>query len=77
MALPKFLYYYWAANMQPMLHRMRADDDSPAWCLMESSSCAPASLSAIIASFPQKNLKPSYQNPNLILLLYSVWLLDI
>lgn len=51
MALPNFLYYYWAANMQPILHWMQADDDSPAWCLMESSSCAPASLSALIASY--------------------------
>ena len=52
MALPNFLYYYWAANMQPILHWMRADDNSPAWCLMESSSCAPACLSALIASIP-------------------------
>ena len=47
-----FWYYYWAANIQPILHWMWADDDSPAWCLMESSSCAPASLSALIASVP-------------------------
>ena len=43
--------YTTTANMQPILHWMRADDDSSAWCLMESSSCAPASLSALIASF--------------------------
>ena len=29
MALTNFLYYYWVANMQPILHWMRADDDSP------------------------------------------------
>ncbi len=52
MALPNFLYYYWAANMQAVLHWMQADNDSPAWCLMESSSCTPASLSALITSSP-------------------------
>ncbi len=52
MALPNFLYYYWAANNQPVLHWMRADNDSPAWCLMESSFCTPASLSALITSSP-------------------------
>uniref|UniRef100_A0AAR2JPM8 Reverse transcriptase domain-containing protein n=1 Tax=Pygocentrus nattereri TaxID=42514 RepID=A0AAR2JPM8_PYGNA len=48
LALPNFLFYYWAANIQKLifwLQTPRAD-----WCLLEASSCNQSSLPALIHS---------------------------
>lgn len=48
LALPNFMYYYWAANIQKItywLHSPLTD-----WCLQEAKSCRSSSLPAIIYS---------------------------
>ena len=52
MALPNFLFHYWAANFRTLQYWLRADQDLllevPSWLGMEMASCVPSSLSALI-----------------------------
>lgn len=38
---PRFLYYYWAANIRALMYWMSAIDysDTPKWLILENTSC--------------------------------------
>ncbi len=50
LALPNFLFYYWAANMRSMLHWNNSNnlDSPPAWLNIENASCKSSSLNALL-----------------------------
>ncbi len=50
LALPNFLFYYWAANMRSMLHWNNSNnlDSPPAWLNIENASCKSSSLNAFL-----------------------------
>lgn len=52
MSLPDFQLYYWACNIRPMLHWLYEDPgaDALSWQYIESQSCKPSSLAALVYS---------------------------
>lgn len=57
MSLPNFQCYYWASNIDPILHWLYEDPgaDSLSWVAVESTSCLSSSLAALVyapLSFP-------------------------
>lgn len=71
MALPNFLFYHWAANLQSVLYWVQFDPAvSPVWCLIESLSCAPASHSALISCPPDFNVSRFCKN---IIVKITLW----
>lgn len=52
LALPNFLYYYWATNIHKLLFWLIdvSDADSPAWVHMEQHSSNPVSLASLMCS---------------------------
>ena len=52
MALPNFLFYYWAANIRALMFWMSDVDNSniPNWLILERTSCGPSSLSALLCT---------------------------
>lgn len=57
MSLPNFQCYYWASNIRPILHWLYEDPgaDALSWLMIESNSCLPSSLAALVyapLSFP-------------------------
>lgn len=60
MSLPNFQCYYWASNIRPILHWLYEDPgaDALSWIAIESASCLPSSLAALVyapLSFPCEN----------------------
>lgn len=49
LALPNFLYYYWAAQVQKIVYWMHPSGTTD-WCETESKSCTATSLQAILTS---------------------------
>lgn len=57
LALPNFLYYYWAANVQKIIYWMRSSEGTD-WFETESKSCTATSLQALVtSSLPIKIVK--------------------
>lgn len=52
MAAPNFIYYYWAANIRPIVHWLYEDlgADAPSWLQLEAASCHPSSHSPLVFS---------------------------
>lgn len=50
MALPNFMYYYWAANIRALLYWMRNNTSSPSWKTLEAASVTSSSLDALLCS---------------------------
>uniref|UniRef100_A0AAY5JXW3 Reverse transcriptase domain-containing protein n=1 Tax=Esox lucius TaxID=8010 RepID=A0AAY5JXW3_ESOLU len=50
LALPNFLYYYWAANIHKLViwYGASIGGGSPSWCLMEQHSCSSVSLASML-----------------------------
>lgn len=70
LALPNFLYYYWAANLQKLTFWMHAPQTN--WCLLEARSCLSTSLPALLCS--SLPLSPSRHSPNpIVLSTFKIW----
>lgn len=53
LALPSFIHYYWAANIQKILFWLHVPDTE--WCTLEAHSCHSSSLPALVyPSLPTK-----------------------
>ena len=50
MALPNFMYYYWAANIRALRYWLRSDTTAPAWTILERASVESTSLAALLCS---------------------------
>ncbi len=50
MALPNFMYYYWAANIRALLYWINNDTSPPVWLILEGASVGPTSLAALLCS---------------------------
>lgn len=74
MALPNFQQYFWAANLRSILHWQNVDsiDPIPAWLCIESASCAPASLSALLCS-PSLSLPPKFTKNIIVKHSLKIW----
>jgi len=49
MALPNFLYYYWAANIRALMYwKSDINNDTPKWLILENASCGLTSLPALL-----------------------------
>lgn len=48
MALPNFMYYYWAANIRSLLYWVRSDAAVPKWTILEGASIESTSLAALL-----------------------------
>ena len=70
MALPNFIFYYWSANIRALMYWMKAVDgpDVPEWLSLESSSCDPTSLSALLCSKLPPQKPTSYYSSNPIVI---------
>lgn len=70
LALPSFIHYYWAANVQKILYWLHSPNTD--WCLLEEQSCQLSSLRALIySSLP---LKPSRFSSNpIVLSTLKIW----
>lgn len=44
LALPNFLFYYWASNIKAMLYWVQVDDDLPSWATLEKFSVKQVTL---------------------------------
>lgn len=68
MALPNFQIYYWAANIRCLLYWFLdpSSMDSPGWLHIESHSCSPVSLSALLCSSIPLHSPQDCQNPVLL-----------
>lgn len=64
MALPNFRFFYWASNLRVLQYWLKLDTfhPAPAWLAMESFSCKPTSLSALIHSPIKCSLSPYVTN---------------
>lgn len=70
LALPNFLFYYWAANIQ----KIYAWCNSPNidWCIIEANSCLSSSLSALV--FDPNLKRPSkYTSNPIVLSSLKIW----
>lgn len=70
LALPNFLFYYWAANLQ----KIHAWCNSPNldWCVMEDASCHPSSLAALLCA-PLASRYPSCIKNPIVLSSLKIW----
>lgn len=50
LALPNFLFYYWAANIRSILFWTKKDDTVPPWVTIENSSTGPVSLVSLLCT---------------------------
>lgn len=50
MALPNFMFYYWAANIRAMLYWVNNDVTVPVWSVLEGASVRSTSLSALLCA---------------------------
>ena len=50
MALPNFMYYYWAANIRLLLYWMGKSAAAPDWTVMEGASIVSASPAALLCA---------------------------
>lgn len=52
LALPNFLYYYWAANIYKLTtwYNVSATGEGPEWSLMEQRACSPVSLASMLCA---------------------------
>ena len=48
LALPNLCHYYWASNVQKIMHWLHAPDTD--WCRFEAASCTSTSLRALVTS---------------------------
>lgn len=66
LALPNFQFYYWAENIQSMLHWINSNnfDSAPTWFNIESASCKSSTLVALLC-FPI-TLSPLKYSDNII-----------
>uniref|UniRef100_A0A3Q1EXS2 Reverse transcriptase domain-containing protein n=1 Tax=Acanthochromis polyacanthus TaxID=80966 RepID=A0A3Q1EXS2_9TELE len=64
MALPNFLFYYWACNIRILHYWIRADGSctQPAWLHLEISSCIQSTLPSLIYAPKQLPSKEYYNN---------------
>lgn len=70
LALPSFIHYYWAANLQKILLRLRAPDTD--WCTLEAHSCHSSSLPALVYSSLPTKWSRFTSNP-LVLSTLRIW----
>lgn len=70
LALPNFLYYYWAANVKKLPFWLCAPDVP--WCHLEAHSLTSTSLPALICSSPQSSLSRFTSNP-IVLSTLKIW----
>ena len=76
MALPNFIFYYWSANIRALVYWMRAVEgpDVPEWLVLESSSCAPTSLPALLCSkLPSQKPTSFYSNNPIVIQSVKIW----
>lgn len=74
MALPNFIFYYWAANSQ-ILHYwllVVGMSDAPAWLRLEAASCMPSSLAALIYN-PRGLPDPVFCRNTLVKSTFKIW----
>lgn len=78
-SLPHFKFYYWAANLNVLLHWRSAlpgthsnQEDAPSWLQMEVLSCGPTSLPALLNNPPKVKI-PSYIKSPIIIQSLKVW----
>lgn len=71
LAPPNFIHYYWAANIQTLVHWLK--NPGAAWCNLEAQSCQSPSLSApVCSSLP---LSPSRHSSNpLVQSTLKIWM---
>lgn len=70
LALPSFIHYYWAANVQKILYWLHSPTTN--WCVLEEQSCQHSSLRALIySSLPSKPSRFS-SNP-IVLSTLKIW----
>lgn len=70
LALPNFLYYYWAANFQKLPFWLQPPDTP--WCHLEARSCTSTSLSALVCS--SLPITPSrYTRNPIVLSTLKIW----
>lgn len=48
LALPNFLFYYWAANVRNMLIWCCSNDQPPPWLKIEETACGSTSLTSLL-----------------------------
>lgn len=66
-ALPNFLYYYWATNIRNLNYWVRYEDIEvlPSWLVLEANSVHPVSLKALLYS-PFHSSTSSYTKSGLL-----------
>lgn len=71
LALPNFMHYYWAANIQKLFFWLKAPESN--WCSLEAQSCHSSSLSALV--FSSLPMSPSHHSSNpLVLSTLKIWI---
>lgn len=70
LALPSFIHYYWAANVQKVLFWLHLPDTS--WCVLEGQSCCSSSLPALVYSSLPIKMSQFTSNP-IVLSTLRIW----
>lgn len=76
MALPNFMFYYWAANIRGLTYWMRYNDssDTPKWLNLEKISCKSVSLSSLICSeLPMPEPASHYSSNPIVSQSLKIW----
>lgn len=74
MALPNFMYYYWAANIRALLYWVRNDVTVPGWTILEGASIGSTSLAALLCSkLPFTQPISSFTSNPLVLHSIKIW----
>ena len=71
LALPNFIFYYWATNTQKISFWINAPETD--WCLLEAHSCYSSSLPALVYSSLPIKLSSHSTNP-IVLATLRIWI---
>uniref|UniRef100_A0A8C2L4R0 Reverse transcriptase domain-containing protein n=1 Tax=Cyprinus carpio TaxID=7962 RepID=A0A8C2L4R0_CYPCA len=74
MALPNFMYYYWAANIRAWLHWLRRNTSLPSWVTLERASITSSSPTALLCSrLPFKQSISTYSSNPVVVHTVKIW----
>lgn len=63
LALPNFLYYYWAVHIKNVIYWLDSPSQQMEWIRMEKEDCSPYDLGAILFSMIKLNNTLYKKNP--------------
>ena len=74
LALPNFLFYYWASNIKAMLYWTERNENSPSWVVLEKMSVENVTLESLLCTrLPLQKAISTYTSNPLVLHSIKIW----